>query len=239
LTGVPAALAIVTTVCAVALLAVITELVAFRPVRGASPTTMLVTSFAVTILLQNVVVLVFGARPRSAEFMSSFAESVTIAGIKVSKLDLLTIGVSAALVAGLAFFLQRTSLGVQIRAAASNFKVARLLGVRANRVIGVAFGASGILAAAVAVLDLARTGSAFPTVGLQPVLIAFVATVLGGLGSLIGAAAAGFLLGCLLVVLQVTLPAGAQSYSEAMLYGIVIFVLLVRPRGFVGKAERT
>jgi branched-chain amino acid transport system permease protein len=130
-------------------------------------------------------------------------------------------------------FLRSTTLGLQMRAAAENIRVARLMGVRANRVIAWAFAMSGLLAGAVALLYIAQVGAMTPQFGVQPALIGFVATVVGGLGSLAGAVIGGFLIGTLTVVLQLVLPIELRPFREAFLFGLLFIVLLARPQGLV------
>jgi branched-chain amino acid transport system permease protein len=128
-----------------------------------------------------------------------------------------------------------------MRAAAEDFRMARVLGVRANRVIASAFALSGILAAAVACLVVAQTGVVQPRMGLQLVIIAFVGTVIGGLGSLVGAALGGFLVGVATIVLQALLPPELRVFREAFVFVAVTLVLLFRPQGLIparGLRER-
>jgi branched-chain amino acid transport system permease protein len=125
-----------------------------------------------------------------------------------------------------------------MRAAAENFGTARLVGVKADRVIGVAFALSGLSAAVAAILIVAQRGTVTPTVGASPVLIAFVATIIGGLGSLYAAALGGFVLGALTVIMQVALPDDLAPYRDAFVYAGVILVLLVRPQGLIAVKSR-
>ena len=206
---------------------------AFRPFRGASGPVLLVTSFALSFALQSVATVIFGSRAKGVSLPSFFDESITIGSVSFSSLNLVTVALVIVLVGGLATFLRRSIIGVQMRAAAENFTTARLVGVKADRVIAVAFVLSGFSAAVAAILIVAQRGTVTPTVGAAPVLIAFVATIIGGLGSLYGAAFGGMLLGILTVVLQVVLPDSLAPYREAFLYGGVIVVLLVRPQGLV------
>lgn len=206
---------------------------AFRPFRGASGPVLLVTSFALSFALQSVATVIFGSRAKGVSLPSFFDESITIGSVSFSSLNLVTVALVIVLVGGLATFLRRSTVGVQMRAAAENFTTARLVGVKADRVIAVAFALSGFSAAVAAILIVAQRGTVTPTVGAAPVLIAFVATIIGGLGSLYGAAFGGMLLGILTVVLQVVLPDSLAPYREAFLYGGVIVVLLVRPQGLV------
>lgn len=233
--GLPWPLVVLCTLVGVAVLAFLMERIAFRPVREADPTTMLITSFAVAILIQNVMVWISGRRAKGVSFGNSLAEPVHIGSASVPIVELVTIGVIIAVLVGFVFLLQKTETGVQMRAAAEDFRMARLLGVNANRVIVATFVASGLLAAVASLLLLATTGAVSPYIGLTPVLIGFVATVIGGMGSLEGAAVGGFLLGVATVVFQVVLPDSIQSYRDAFVYSSVILVLLIRPNGLFGS----
>jgi branched-chain amino acid transport system permease protein len=214
-------------------IALIMERVAMRPVRDSNPTTLLITSFAVSYLLQNLAILILGSTPRSGQVSGALSKSFQIGDLSISKLNVVTIVVTLALLGGLGLFLNRTAMGVQMRAAAENFRMARLLGVPANRVIATAFGISGLLAAIAAIFLTAQTGTVSPTLGLTPVLFAFMATVLGGLGSLSGAVVGGFLLGAASVALQALLPVEISGYRDAFLFGAVLLVLVLRPQGLI------
>jgi branched-chain amino acid transport system permease protein len=137
------------------------------------------------------------------------------------------------LLVGLQVFLNRTPLGLQMLAAAADFPMARLLGVRANRVIAAAFGISGLFAAAVSFALVAQLGQVNPTLGLLPVLIGFAGVIVGGMGSLVGAAVGGFTLGFLTTILQATLPDSLSPFRDAFLFTLVIVFLLFRPQGLL------
>ena len=229
----PWPLLLLATVAVVVAFALSMERIAFRPVRGASPPTLLITSFAVSYLLQNVAVATFGALPRGVNLSTSMLKPFEIGKIVIPRLDVLAVGVTAALLVILALFLAKTTIGVQMRASAENFKMARILGVRANVVIAVAFAISGVLAASSAILLVLQTGSVSPTFGVQPVLVAFIATVLGGMGSLRGAVIGGLLLGLVTVALQAYLPLELRYYRDAFAYAAVIAVLIARPQGLI------
>jgi branched-chain amino acid transport system permease protein len=229
-------LAALVAVAAVVALALAAERLAFRPVRRADPSTLLITSFALSYLLQNVLILVFGARPLGLDILRGLSAPVVLGGVRVPMIHLLTIAVTAVLLGGLAAFLRHTRLGIEMRAAAVDFQMARLLGIRANLVIAIAFALSGVLAAAVAVLYVAQTGVAGPTVGLHLALVGFVATVVGGMGGLVGAALGGLAVGVVTVLLQVALPPELRPFREAFVYGAVILVLVLRPQGLFRSA---
>jgi branched-chain amino acid transport system permease protein len=231
LAGVPFVALLGIVLVVVVALALLTERVAFRPVRDANPATLLVTSFAVSYLLQSLAVVIFGSTPRTVNIAGGLTGSFTVGGIEIGKLDALTIGLTATLLVGLALFLARTSIGTQMRAAAEDFQMARLVGVRANRVIAVSFALSGLLASIAAFLLLVQTASVTPTMGITPVLIAFIATVIGGMGSLQGAVLGGMLMGVATVVLQITLPIELRPYRDAFVFAVVLAVLVLRPGG--------
>jgi branched-chain amino acid transport system permease protein len=216
-----------------AALALLIERAAFRPVRGASAPTMLVTSFALSYLLQALVLVAFGAQPKTTQVSQALNESVEILGVSLTWLDVVTVGAAFALLITLAGTLRFTTIGVQMRAAAEDFQMARTLGVRANRVIAVTFALSGVLAGVAALLIVARSGTASAGSGLAPLLLAFVATVLGGMGSLSGAVLGGFLLGAITIALDAGLPVELRPSRDAFLYGIVVVVLLLRPQGLI------
>lgn len=224
------------TLLVTAVVAMAIERLAFRPVRHASADTLLITSFAVAACIQNLVILVSGSRPRTVSVFPELSGSYTVSDVSVGKIDLVTIAVTGVVFLALALFLNRSLTGVQLRAASENFKMARLLGVRADRTVLFAFGISGLLAGVVSLLLIARTGNLFPQVGLTPLIFGFVATVIGGMGSVGGAVAGGFLLGGVQILLQESLPDPIRPYRDAFLFVLVIAVLLFRPQGLLPSA---
>jgi branched-chain amino acid transport system permease protein len=223
-------------VCMIA--ALLMERAAFRPFRGAAAPVLLVTSFALSFALQSVATVIFGSRAKGVSLPDFFDHSLSIGSVSFSSLNVITVVVMAAMVGALAAFLRRSMVGVQMRAAAENFQTARLLGVRSNLVIAVAFALSGAFAGVAAILIVAQAGTVTPTIGATPVLIAFVATIIGGLGSLYAAVWGGFFLGALSVLLQVVLPTDLAPYRDAFVYAGVIAVLLVRPQGLIVVRSR-
>ncbi len=227
--------AILSVICAI-IAALGMERIAFRPVRNSSPTTMLITSFAVSVLLQNVVLLSISPRPQVPRLPSMFTDNIRWRGIRIDVLDLIGLVVSVVALVALTIFLRKTITGLSLRAAADDFTMTRLMGVRANMVIASAFAISGMMAGIVALFWIGNARSTTPTIGLQPVLIAFIASVMGGMSSLKGAVLGGYILGFLTIGLQTWLPQNVNAYRDAVLFGIVILVLLVRPEGIVRPA---
>ena len=227
--------AIMSVICAI-IFALGMDQIAFRPVRNASPTTMLITSFAVSTLLQSVALLLISPRPRAPRLPSIFVESVQIAGIRVKVVDVIALVVSIIALVALQIFLRKSIVGLSLRAAADDFTMTRLVGVNANKVIATAFAISGLLAGIVALFWIGRIGQVLPTVGFQPVLIAFIASVVGGLSSIKGAVLGGYILGFLTIGLQTWLPQDVNAYRDAIMFGIVIVMLLIRPEGLIKPA---
>jgi branched-chain amino acid transport system permease protein len=223
----------------VAVFALGMERIAFRPVRTADAPTLLVTSFAVSFFIQNLAMLIFGPLPKTTTISRELLKSFSIGDISIARRDVLTVVATAALLAGLGMFLTKTRLGVQMRAAAEDFRMARLLGVRVNKVIASAFAISGLVAAVAAFVLVSQTGTVSPTMGLQPVLVGFVAMVLGGMGSLRGAVLGGFVLGIVTVALQSYLPLELRFYRDAFAYTAVILLLLIRPQGLIVARSTT
>jgi branched-chain amino acid transport system permease protein len=150
-------------------------------------------------------------------------------------IQLISIIVTLAMLLGLNLFLHRTMAGRAMRAAAEDFAVLRLMGLRANSVVATAFAISGLLAGVAGVLWVAQRGSVDPLMGALPVLKAFIAAIIGGLGSLSGAVAGGFLLGFIEVILQAYLPESLLPYRDAFAILLVIAVLLFRPQGLLAR----
>jgi branched-chain amino acid transport system permease protein len=223
----------VAAVVAAALASVLTERIAFRPIRSESLNAMLVTSFAVSTLLQNSALLFVSPRARAVEVPSVMNQNINFAGLRLGAGDLITILVSGLVLAGLALLLRRTTLGIALRAASDDFRMLRLLGVRADMVIMMAFVISGVLAGIVGLLWISRIGSVTPTVGLTPLLIALIAVVVGGMNGLGGSIVGGYLLGALTVGLQLLLPQNVLAFRDAFIFAVVILVLVFRPQGLV------
>lgn len=232
------AAAIVLALGAAVVVALLQDRTAFRPIRGASAETLMVTSFAVSFMLQALAQMISGAKPKGVDNPIGTLSAPSIAGVSIDLLSLLTFVGCAACIAALALFLHGTTIGVQMRAAAEDFTMVRALGIPANRVIAVAFALSGAFAGVAAVFLTARTGSIDPTSGVAPLLIAFVVTVLGGLGSLVGAAMGAFVLAGLTVIVQAVLPPAISPFRDALAFAVLLLILLIRPQGLIGRKQR-
>jgi branched-chain amino acid transport system permease protein len=234
LRGLPFSLQVLGALVAGALGAVLMERLAFRPLRGARFTTLLLASFAVSAMIQSLFLIAVGPRGKGVPSPDFLSDSFRIADVSISYLQLATTVTCLLALVALSFLLRRTTQGKAMRAAAEDFPVTRLMGISANRVIATAFAISGALAGLAAILLVARRGSVDPGMGFNPLLKAFIATVIGGLGSLQGAVMGGFLLGAIEVGLDASLPENLLPFRDAFaLFGIVV-LLYARPQGLLG-----
>jgi len=217
--------------------AALMERIAFRPLRGASPTSLLITSFAVSGILQMLFQNLISARPRPVPIPAALTGAFNVGPFHIGVIQSLSICATFAMVGFLTLFLKRTMLGIAIRAAAVDFPTTRLMGLRANRVILAAFAISGLLAGVSGLLWIAQRGSVDPLMGFLPVLKAFIAAILGGIGNLTGAVIGGFFLGAIEIGLQAVLPESVQPFRDAIALSLVVLVLLYRPQGLFGAAH--
>lgn len=231
--GMPPVVALAIGIGAAVVMALALERTAFRAMRGADVVTLLITSFAVSEILKVLFQNGISARPVPISFPAGWSGTYQVGGATIGVVPTVSIIVAFASLAGLTWVLRRTATGMAMRAAAEDLEMLKLLGVRANRVVAMAFAISGLLAGIAAVIWTAQRGSVDPMMGFFPVLKAFIATVLGGLGSLSGAVLGGFVIGILEVLTQAFLPDTLSPYRDAIVLAMVIAVLLWRPDGLL------
>lgn len=236
--GLPFWAAAVVGVAASTVAGLVMERVAYRPLRGAHEIAMLLTSFSVTIFLENLAIILF--RPTSRPFAAPpiLRSVIEMGQLRVAGLDLIAIAIAAVLLVALTIFVKRTTIGIAMRAASQDLLAARLMGINVNAVIATAFAIGSFLAGVVGLLWSARVGKIDPLMGFNPVLKAFVASVIGGLGSLPGAVIGAYVLGGLEVLLQGLLPSALTPYRDAFVFAVLIALLLFRPNGILGSTER-
>jgi branched-chain amino acid transport system permease protein len=214
------------------------ERLAYRPIRGAGDVAMLLNSFAVTILLENLGIMIFTAKSRAFPAPDALNAVVELGAVRVSSLSLISIGITGVLLVLLTIFVTKTEIGISLRATAQDLVAARLMGINVNKVIAAAFLIGSCLAGVVGVLWSARIGKVDPLMGFNPVLKAFVASVVGGLGSIPGAILGGYLLGVIEVLLQGLLPSNLAPFRDAFVFVLLIVLLLFRPNGIMGGRDK-
>jgi branched-chain amino acid transport system permease protein len=220
-------------------LALLQERIAFRPLRNASPATMLVATFAVSFLLQNVYLLAFGSRGRPVSTLAGLNTAIGVGTLRIRWISIVALLVAGVLLAGTTVLLNRTAIGLHMRAAAADFRTARILGVRANRVIVLSFALSGFLAAAVSVLLTVQNPLVTPDYGVSVTIFALVGVVVGGLDRLVSATLGGFAIGFATSFVGARLPTSSSVYLPSVIYGAVILVLLLRPAGLFAPGTST
>jgi branched-chain amino acid transport system permease protein len=237
--GVPFVVTVPACVLLVAALSMAMGRIAFRPFIGAPPITLLITSFGVLLIVQYALILLFGERPRVPEVPAFLKDVIELGGLRIPLLQLITIASGAVVLVGFWQLLNRTGFGAQLRASAELPDVARLMGVKPDRVLMLVFAISGVIAGIVGVLWFVKVGAVTPRSDLEPTLKAFIALVLGGLGSASGAVVGGLSLGAIEVLMATTLPDGALMYSQGIVFAIVIAILILRPGGIGRRLSET
>ncbi len=248
--GWPDAASVLIAVAAAVFASLVMERVAFRPLRTSSPATMLVATFAISFLLQNVALLRYTYKNRpvgdSVGTLGGLNTAVTIGSLHIRWVTFVAVGVTLVALGALGLVLARTSLGLQMRAAAVDFRTARLLGVRADTVIVVAVAISGVLAAAAAVILSVQSPQVTNTTGLNETILVLVGVVVGGLDRLVSATLGGFAIGFVTSFLgfelatqgstsQTAIPFTSSVYLPSAVYVLVILVLLLRPTGLFAR----
>jgi branched-chain amino acid transport system permease protein len=221
------------------------ERVVFRPLRPQSAATMLVATFAVAFVLRALALVIDQRDDTLGEPAAALARlhlPWVIFGPDVRQITVVAIVTAAACLLALVLFLERTTVGLQMRAAAMDFQTARLLGVRANRVIGSAVFLSGVLAAIVAVMLTVQQPLVTSTFALRETIVVLAGVVVGGMNRLLSATLGGFAIGYASGLLGGALPTEQSQYLPSFLFGLVILTLLVRPAGLFtrggGPVER-
>lgn len=214
------------------------EFLAYRPLRSRPRLVVLITAIGVSLLLQNLGLIVFGPTdrlyPRLIEAGTLFSFSVGEGRVRVSNFDALSLGLSIALMIVLSWVVLKTRTGLALRAVSYRFDTAMLMGINTDRTISFAFILGSVLSAVAGVLDGMRY-NVYPLMGVMPGLKAFVAAVLGGIGNIPGALLGSLLIGLVEAFLKGFLPSEYTGYTDAAAFVILILILLVKPSGLLGR----
>ena len=214
------------------LLGITVEYLAYRPLRRSTRLAALISAIGASIFLQNLALLIMGARPYT--FPSPFASRVYKTSLfTISRVELIILIVSFLLMLGLTFLIQKTKIGIAMRATAQDKDTASLMGININKVITITFAVGSALGAAAGVMVGIYFRTVTPMMGLMPGLKGFVAAVLGGIGSIPGAMLGGLLLGIAEVMGAAYI---SSQYRDAVAFAILIIVLLFKPSGLIGKS---
>ena len=223
-------LAVIITILVCALLGVVIEKIAYKPLRQAPPLAVLITAIGVSYLLQNLALLIFKATP--IPFASIIkVPSIKIGGVHVSGLTIVTLIVTTISMILLTLFINKTKAGRAMRAVSEDKGAAELMGVNVNQTISITFAVGSAVAG---VLFIAQYETLLPTLGALPGIKAFVAAVLGGIGSIPGAMLGGLILGIIESLAKAYI---STQLSDAIVFSVLVIVLLVKPSGLLGKMK--
>jgi branched-chain amino acid transport system permease protein len=227
-----AVMAIAMMICAA--LGIVIEKLAYRPLRRSSKLTVLITAIGVSMFLEYAGQLIFGAAPKSFPSLIPAYPITHFGGLSITSDQIIVLVVTLLLLIALRFIVLKTKIGMAMRALSFNPEAAALMGVNTDVVISFTFGLGSALAAAAGILFAINYPAIDPLMGILPGLKAFVAAVLGGIGDLTGAVLGGLILG-----VTETLVAGyiSSTYRDAIAFGILIVILLVKPSGLLGRKE--
>ena len=229
--GLPPLVAVIVSVVICALLGMLIEFLAYKPLRQAPPLSVLITAIGVSYLLQNLALLIFGSQqkayPRLAEF-----PGFTVAGVTVDGITVLTLLMTAVIMLVLSFFINKTKLGKAMRAVSEDKSAASLMGISVNKTITLTFAIGSALAAFASIFYGMAYVYIKPTTGAMPGIKAFTAAVFGGIGSIPGAMLGGILLG---MIEQFSKTYISTLWADAIVFAVLVLVLIVKPTGLLGK----
>jgi branched-chain amino acid transport system permease protein len=217
-------------------LSLLLDRLVFRPLRGHTPAVMLVATFAVAFILQSIALIAFGSLGKTAGALAYLQAPWDIFGVEIRKIAIVAIVSAAVCLAAIQLLLTRTSVGLHMRAASMDFGTARMLGVRANRVITGAVLVSGLLAAVATVMLSVEQTQVTSTFALSDTIYVLMGVVLGGLNRPIPATLGGFSIGFAFGLLGGILPTNQSQYLPSFIFAAVIVVLLLRPNGVFTRA---
>ena len=231
--GLPVPVALLLTVIVCSVLGVLIEKIAYKPLRKAQPLAVLITAIGMSFFLQSSSLLIFGSTP--IPFQSVIPnENIKVGPVTISSITLVTLVVTAVAMILLTLFINKTKMGSAMRAVSEDKGAAELMGINVNSTISMTFAIGSALAAVAGILYISQYQSMKPTLGALPGIKAFVAAVLGGIGSIPGAMLGGILLGLIESVSKAYI---STELADAIVFGVLIVVLLFRPSGLLGKKK--
>ena len=214
-----------------ALAGIIIEKVAYKPLRNSPRIALLITAIGVSLFLQNAMRLLVGSSPKPFPDLIN-AGSINLGPIQIEVKTILMFGVSALLVISLQFIVYKTKVGKAMRASSQDMEAASLMGINVDNTISITFAIGSALAGIAGVLVAISYPSITPYMGAMPGLKAFVAAVLGGIGSIPGALVGGIAIGLLETFSKAYI---STNFSDAIVFSILIIILLIKPSGLLGK----
>jgi len=213
------------------LLGFVIERAAYKPLRSAPRMSVMISAIGVSYLLQNLALLIYGSEQKAFPVLFTIP-SVELGGVYIDGITIATMAVTAIIMVGLSLFINRTRMGKAMRAVSEDKEAAELMGISVNRTITVTFAIGSALAGVAAIFYGAAYTYIRPTTGAMPGIKAFTAAVFGGIGSIPGAMLGGVLLG---VIEQLSKTYISTLWADAIVFGVLVAVLVVKPTGLLGK----
>ena len=227
----PVIAAMILTAAVCSILGVLIEKVAYKPLRNAPPLAVLITAIGMSYFLQSVALLIFTSTPIPFRSVIDL-EAVQVGSVNISGITIVTLAVTTVIMVCLTLFINKTKAGSAMRAVSEDRGAAELMGINVNRTISMTFAIGSALAAVAGILYICQYQSLRPTLGALPGIKAFVAAVLGGIGSVPGAMLGGIVLGLIESMAKAYI---STELADAIVFGVLVVVLLVRPAGLLGK----
>lgn len=235
--GLPAEVLLLVGILAAVIASLLMERIAFAPVRDAPASAGLLTSFGISLIIQSGIILFVATRPKGVPTSSAMRTVIHLGDLTIPLIQVLETVVTIVALLALGALLKRTQLGLAMRAAAHDLDTVRLMGINPTRVISTAFALAGAFAGLAAVFIITRRGSVDAFMGSGPVIKAFVAVVLGGVGGLKSAVGGGFLLGISESLASAYLPDALKPFRDVFVFLGVGLILVIRPQGLFSRAK--
>ncbi|HBH13414.1 MAG TPA: branched-chain amino acid ABC transporter permease [Clostridiales bacterium] len=233
-TGMPFYMVLIVSMVLAAILGVAIESLAYKPLRKAPRISALITAIGMSLFLQNLALVIFRADPKIMPAIIP-KRPILIGPLQIGTVTITTIALSLFFMVLLDFFVKRTKPGKSMRAVSEDKEASILMGINVNKTISITFAIGSALGALGGVLYSVAYTQVYPTMGVMPGLKAFVAAVLGGIGLIPGAMLGGFVIGMIETIAKAYI---SSQWSDAIVFGILIIVLLIKPTGILGKNER-
>jgi len=224
----------IVTIVLTLLLGITIERVAYRPLRDAPKSSILISAIGMSFFLENFATYLFSGMPKAFPDMPAVTQTMSLAGASIQVISIVIPIVTAVLMLLLLYIINQTKMGMAMRAAAVDYDTAKLMGIKIDFVISSTFGIGSAMAAVGAILWCIRYPSVLPLMGVVPGLKCFIAAVIGGIGNVKGAVIGGLLLGFAEVLLVAFFPS-LSGYRDAIAFVILIVILLVKPTGILGE----
>lgn len=215
-------------------LGVVVERAAYRPIRNAPKISILISAIGVSFLLENLAIVIFGGVPKAFPQIELFTKVIKIGGVTLQRLTIIIPIITVIILFALLFLINKTKIGMAMRAVSKDYETSALMGININRTISITFGLGSILAAIGGLMWSSKFPSLMPLMGVMPGLKCFIAAVIGGIGNVKGAVVGGFVLGIGEIMLVAFMPA-LSGYRDAFAFVLLIIILLFKPTGIMGE----